>query len=195
VASIYLRCDDPQLIATVQADRRLASLKFRELAPGIVVSSAPADLVLDRLREAGYAPVAESAEGTVLIHRPDTKRTSAKAPTPEVTVSTASDRLVAAAVKALRAGERADKAKPESGTGPKTTTAETMSLLNEALATQLEVWIGYADKGGMTTERVIEPLSISGGFLSAFDVRSNEVRTFTIARITGVELMKKEGSA
>ncbi len=70
-----------------------------------------------------------------------------------------------------------------------------MSLLNEALSKQLEVWIGYADKGGMTTERVIEPLSISGGFLSAFDVRSNEVRTFTIARITGVELMKKEGSA
>jgi predicted DNA-binding transcriptional regulator YafY len=41
----------------------------------------------------------------------------------------------------------------------------------------------------MTTERVIEPLSISGGFLSAFDVRSNEVRTFTVARITGVEVM------
>lgn len=195
VASIYLRCDDPQLVATVQADRRLATLKFRELAPGIVVSSSPADIVLDRLREAGYAPVAESAEGAVLIHRPDTKRTSAKAPTPEVSISSVSDRLVAAAVKALRAGERADKAKPESGSGPKTTTAETMSLLNEALSKQLEVWIGYADKGGMTTERVIEPLSISGGFLSAFDVRSNEVRTFTIARITGVELMKKEGSA
>lgn len=195
VASIYLRCDDPQLVATVQADRRLATLKFRELAPGIVVSSSPADIVLDRLREAGYAPVAESAEGAVLIHRPNTKRTSAKAPTPEVSISSVSDRLVAAAVKALRAGERADKAKPESGSGPKTTTAETMSLLNEALSKQLEVWIGYADKGGMTTERVIEPLSISGGFLSAFDVRSNEVRTFTIARITGVELMKKEGSA
>jgi predicted DNA-binding transcriptional regulator YafY len=64
-----------------------------------------------------------------------------------------------------------------------------MTLLNSALQEQLEVWIGYADKGGMTTERVIEPLSISGGFLSAFDVRSNEVRTFTVARITGVEVM------
>ena len=197
VASIYLRCDDPQLVATVQADRRLASLKFRELAPGIVVSSSPADIVLDKLRAAGYAPVAESAEGTVLIHRPDTKRTSARVETSPVTVTGPSARLVSAAVKALRAGERADKAKPVSGNGPKTTTAETMSLLNDALAKQLEVWIGYADKGGMTTERIVEPLSISGGFLSAFDVRSNEVRTFTIARITGVELMKtkKEGSA
>ena len=195
VASIYLRCDDPQLVATVQADRRLASLKFRELAPGIVVSSSPADIVLDRLREAGYAPVAESAEGTVLIHRPDTKRTSARLEPAPVTVTGPSERLVSAAVKALRAGERADKAKPAQSGGPKTTTSETMSLLNNALEKQLEVWIGYADKGGMTTERIVEPLSISGGFLSAFDVRSNEVKTFTIARITGVELMKKEGSA
>ena len=97
-----------------------------------------------------------------------------------------------AAVKALRAGERADKAKPAAGSGPKNTSSETMTLLNSALQDQLEVWIGYADKGGMTTERVIEPLSISGGFLSAFDVRSNEVRTFTVARITGVEVMNSK---
>jgi predicted DNA-binding transcriptional regulator YafY len=145
--------------------------------------------VLDKLREAGYAPVAESAEGTVLIHRPDTKRTSARQEVPPVTVTGPSARLVQAAVKALRAGERADKAKPAAGSGPKNTSSETMTLLNSALQEQLEVWIGYADKGGMTTERVIEPLSISGGFLSAFDVRSNEVRTFTVARITGVEVM------
>ncbi len=128
----------------------------------------------------------------MLIHRPDTKRTSARIETAPVTISNPSDRLVSAAVKALRAGERADKAKPEAGSGPKTTTAQTMSLLNDALAKNLEVWIGYADKGGMTTERVVEPLSISGGFLSAFDVRSNEVRTFTIARITGVELVDEK---
>lgn len=195
VASIYLRCDDPQLVATVQADRRLASLKFRELAPGIVVSSSPADIVLEKLRDCGYAPVAESAEGTVLIHRPDAKRTSSKPESTPVTISGPSQRLVSAAVKALRAGERADKAKPTLGDGPKTTTAQTLALLNDALTKQVEVWIGYADKGGLTTERVIEPLSISGGFLSAFDVKSNEVKTFTVARITGVELMKKEGSA
>ena len=197
VASIYLRCDDPQLVATVQADRRLLALKFRELAPGIVVSSSPADIVLEKLRAAGYAPVAESAEGTVLIHRPDTKRTSVRFEASPVTVTGPSERLVSSAVKALRAGERADKAKPAPGSGPKTTTSETMALLQDALTRQFEVWIGYADKGGMTTERVVEPLSISGGFLSAFDTRTNEVRTFTIARITGVELMKtrKEGSA
>ncbi|CAB4335055.1 unannotated protein [freshwater metagenome] len=188
VASIYLRCDDEQLIATVQADRRLASLKFRQLAPGIVVSSSPADIVLEKLRDCGYAPVAESAEGTVLIHRPDTKRTSVKSPPSPVTVTGPSSRLVTAAVKALRAGERVDASKPAATNGPRTTTSQTLTLLNNALAQGKEVWIGYADKGGMTSERIVEPLTISGGFLTAFDVRTNEVRTFTIARITGAEL-------
>ncbi|MEI6109147.1 MAG: helicase-associated domain-containing protein [Actinomycetes bacterium] len=198
VASIYLRCDDEQLIATVQADRRLASLKFRQLAPGIVVSSSPADIVLDKLRSCGYAPVAESAEGTVLIHRPDTKRTSAKAPASPVTVTGPSSRLVSAAVKALRAGERADANKPAPTNGPRTTTSQTLTLLNDALSHGKEVWIGYADKGGMTSERIVEPLTISGGFLTAFDVRTNEVRTFTIARITGADFAENvndEGSA
>jgi hypothetical protein len=198
VASIYLRCDDEQLIATVQADRRLASLKFRQLAPGIVVSSSPADIVLEKLRDCGYAPVAESAEGTVLIHRPDTKRTSVKSPPSPVTVTGPSSRLVTAAVKALRAGERVDASKPATTNGPRTTTSQTLTLLNDALARGKEVWIGYADKGGMTSERIVEPLTITGGFLTAFDVRTNEVRTFTIARITGAELAEnvdEEGNA
>ena len=198
VASIYLRCDDEQLIASVQADRRLASLKFRQLAPGIVVSSSPADIVLEKLRDCGYAPVAESAEGTVLIHRPDTKRTSVKSPPSPVTVTGPSSRLVAAAVKALRAGERVDASKPATTNGPRTTTSQTLTLLNDALAQGKEVWIGYADKGGMTSERIVEPLTITGGFLTAFDVRTNEVRTFTIARITGAELAEnvdEEGTA
>jgi hypothetical protein len=198
VASIYLRCDDEQLVATVQADRRLANLKFRQLAPGIVVSSSPADIVLEKLRGAGYAPVAESAEGTVLIHRPDTKRTATKVAPAPVTVTGPSSRLVAAAVKALRAGERVDSSKPASTNGPRTTTSQTLALLNDALAKGKEVWIGYADKGGMTSERIVEPLTITGGFLTAFDVRTNEVRTFTIARITGAALEEnftEEGNA
>ncbi len=198
VASIYLRCDDEQLVATVQADRRLATLRFRQLAPGIVVSSSPADIVLEKLRSCGYAPVAESAEGTVLIHRPDTKRTATKVSPAPVTVTGPSSRLVTAAVKALRAGERVDSSKPASTNGPRTTTSQTLALLNDALIKGKEVWIGYADKGGMTSERIVEPLTITGGFLTAFDVRTNEVRTFTIARITGAALeenFSEEGSA
>ena len=190
VASIYLRCDDEQLIASVQADRRLASLKFRLLAPGIVVSSSPADIVLEKLRASGYAPVAESAEGTVLIHRPDTRRSTARPVSAPVSTSTASPRLIAAAVKALRAGERASDAQPTSAKASRTSTSNTIATLNEALNSNREVWIGYADKSGITSERIIEPLGIQGGFLTAFDVRTNEVKTFTIARITGAEFVE-----
>ena len=35
-------------------------------------------------------------------------------------------------------------------------------------------------------ERVVEPLRLEGGFLTAYDLRTAEVRTFTVARITGV---------
>ncbi len=187
VASIYLRCDDEQLIGSVQADRRLQSLRFRQLAPGIIVSASPADMVLDKLRDAGYAPVAESAEGTVLIHRPDTKRTSVRPTSSPVVTSGPSDRLISAAIKALRAGERVDAVRADTVVTPRTSSSETIAFLNKALAEQKDVWIGYADKGGITTERIVEPLSITGGFLTAFDIRSNEVRTFTIARITGAE--------
>jgi predicted DNA-binding transcriptional regulator YafY len=102
------------------------------------------------------------------------------------------------AVKALRAGERAEVQKPELGIGPRATTTETMALLNEALLKSREVWIGYADKSGMTTERIVEPLSITAGFLTAFDVRNSEVNTFTISRITGAAYVNdsvQEGSA
>ena len=193
VASIYLRCDDEQLIASVQADRRLASLKFRLLAPGIVVSSTPADVVLEKLRAAGYAPVAESAEGTVLIHRPDTRRSSARPTSAPVTTTTASARLINAAVKALRAGERASDVQPTTSKATRNSTSNTITVLNAALGESREVWIGYADKSGITSERIIEPLSIQGGFLTAFDVRTNEVKTFTMARITGAEFV--EGNA
>ncbi len=188
VASIYLRCDDAQLISALQVDRRLVSLKFREIAPGIVVSASPADIVLEKLRNAGYSPVAESAEGTVLIHRPDSQRTNNRPSPTAVTVSGPSPRLIDAAIKALRAGERVeDTKKTSTHQTPRGTSTQTLGLLNEALASGREVWIGYADRSGITTERIVEPLTISGGFLTAFDLRSNEVKTFTVARITGAQ--------
>jgi hypothetical protein len=167
-------------------DKRLATIRLRAIAPGIVISASPADMVLEKLRAAGYSPAPESPDGTLLIHRPDTLRTSPKPVATPVTVSQATPRLVAAAVKALRAGERSIEV-ASATVGPRTSTSETLALLTEALSSGSEVWMGYADRGGITTERIVEPLSISGGFLTAFDVRTNEVRTFTIARITGAQ--------
>jgi len=104
-----------------------------------------------------------------------------------------SDAMLSAAVRALRAGETAAANRPPSlpdatGSGrlPRSTTTETMAGLRAALDAQKAVWIGYADAAGVTTERVVEPLRLDGGFLTAYDLRTAEVRTFTVARITGV---------
>src|SRR5205823_2573218 len=71
VAAAYLRCDDEGLLAEVVADRRIEHLRLRRLAPTVVVSPQPIRRVLEVLREAGYAPVAESSDGAVLLSAPD----------------------------------------------------------------------------------------------------------------------------
>jgi predicted DNA-binding transcriptional regulator YafY len=101
--------------------------------------------------------------------------------------------MLSAAVRALRAGETAAAHRPPalpegngSGRLPRSSTSETIAELRTALDAQKPVWIGYADSAGITTERVVEPLRLEGGFLTAYDLRTAEVRTFTVARITGV---------
>ena len=192
VATVYLRCDDEQLINHVQADRRLTSLKLRSIAPGVVVSSASPDEVLEKLRETGYAPVPESADGAVLIHRPDARRTGSRTLATQTQNPAATHRLVNAALRILRTNEATAIQKSGTGNAPRVTTDETIVILESALGLEGQVLMGYADKMGRTSELTVEPLTLSGGFLTAFDVQSNEVRTFTVARITGAVLVEME---
>lgn len=202
VASAYLRCDDAATLSALMADRSLASLRLVRLADTVVVSSAPVDLLLDRLRDAGYSPSAENAEGAVVVRRPDARRTPPRPRPPRLSGEppAPTEALLAAAVRALRAGEHAAANRPPTvpdagGTGriPRSTTSETMAELRAALEAQRPVWIGYADSTGTATERVVEPLRLEGGFLTAYDLRTAEVRTFTVARVTGVAAVAGPG--
>jgi len=195
VASAYLRCDDTSTVSEILADRRLATLRLTRLADTVIASTTAVDVVLDRLREAGYAPSAENSEGAVVVRRRDERRTPPRPRPPRLSVEppAPTEAMLAAAVRALRAGETAAAHRPAavpdgagSGRLPRSSTAETMAELRSALERQKPVWIGYADSTGTTTERVVEPLRLDGGFLTAYDLRTAEVRTFTVARITGV---------
>ncbi|MGH8868383.1 MAG: helicase-associated domain-containing protein, partial [Actinomycetes bacterium] len=73
-ASAYLRSDDEAVLNEVLADRRAASLGLRRLAPTVLASNSPVDVLLERLRGLGLAPMAESPDGTVVITRPDSRR-------------------------------------------------------------------------------------------------------------------------
>ncbi len=195
VASAYIRCDDPTTVSTMLADRKLATLRLVRLADTVVACASPVDVALERLRDAGYSPSAENAEGAVLVRRPDEHRTPARPRPPHLSVEppAPTDAMLSAAVRALRAGETAAAHRPPalpegngSGRLPRSSTSETIAELRTALDAQKPVWIGYADSAGITTERVVEPLRLEGGFLTAYDLRTAEVRTFTVARITGV---------
>ena len=195
VASAYLRCDDTSTVSEILADRRLATLRLTRLADTVIASTTAVDVVLDRLREAGYAPSAENSEGAVVVRRRDERRTPPRPRPPRLSVDppAPTEAMLSAAVRALRAGETAASHRPTpmpdgagSGRLPRSSTAETMAELRSALDRQKPVWIGYADSTGTTTERVVEPLRLDGGFLTAYDLRTAEVRTFTVARITGV---------
>ncbi|MEU5823221.1 helicase C-terminal domain-containing protein [Streptomyces sp. NPDC047803] len=196
-ASSYVRCDDEAVLGEILADKRSAALRLRRIAPTVLAALADPASLLDGLREMGYAPAAESADGDVLITRAGAHRTpprSAPAPVPEgppVPDTT----LLGAAVRAIRAGDNAAtvvKAQPDTGpaappgTLPRTTPAETLVTVQAAAMTGSTVWIGYVNAEGAASQRVIAPVRVEGGFVTAYDHTADEVRTYPLHRITGV---------
>ncbi|SDT63330.1 helicase C-terminal domain-containing protein [Jiangella sp. DSM 45060] len=191
-ASAFVRCDDEATLAAIVADPRSSSLGLRRLAPTVLASSIAANTLVERLRQLGFSPVPEAADGSIVIGRSEPRRASARfasrsAPS-EITAP--EETLLGAAVRALRAGDRSRAERPaDGGRGGRlgrTTAATTLADLREALETGRTVWIGYVDQHGATTERLVDPARIDGGWLSAFDHRSGEVRSFAVHRISGV---------
>ncbi|MFE0375214.1 helicase-associated domain-containing protein [Streptomyces inhibens] len=197
-AAAYVRCDDDALLSEILADRRAAPLRLRRLAPTVLAAQTAPDELLEGLRAMGYAPAAESAAGDVLIARADSYRTAPRtAPTPVPDGPPSPDRtLLEAAVRAIRAGDLAATAErkpvhapaqaPAPGAFPRTTSAETLATMQAAVLTNSAVWIGYVNADGAASQRVIAPVRVEGGFVTAYDHTSDEVRTYPLHRITGV---------
>ena len=185
-ASAFLRADDEAALTTLLHDRRAAALGLRRIAPTVLITHTPADLLLPRLRELGVAPVVEGEDGTVRVARPDRRR--ARTPRdrrPDAAASARAEAQLAAVVTAVRAGDRAASARP-GRTGATTTPSAAMAVLREAVEADTPVWIGYVDGHGTTTERVVRPRRVEGGTLTAYDERSGDERDFAVHRITDV---------
>jgi Helicase conserved C-terminal domain/WYL domain len=191
-AAAYLRCDDEALLATVVADRRVDALRLRRIAPTVVVSRSGVERMLEVLREAGYAPVGESAEGAVLVARPDARRAQGRTALPRPTEPTAvADGQLSELIRALRAGDRAAQksAAALAVDVPGVTTATTLQLLREAARANQAVLLGYVNAQGSASQRIVEPVSVNGGYLHGYDHRRDEMRTFALHRITGVSVL------
>ncbi len=185
-AEAFLRADDETSLTELLHHPKAASLGLRRLAPTVLVSTVPLDLLLPRLRELGAAPVVEAEDGSVHVVRPDQRR--ARTPREHRGRGAAAARrtaTVSAVVTAIRSGDRAASSRP---TGPEAALSPSGSLaaLREAVEGGRSVLIVYVDNHGTRSERVVDPVSVEGGVLTAHDQRSDDVRTFAVHRITAV---------
>ncbi|RBY83506.1 helicase C-terminal domain-containing protein [Blastococcus sp. TF02A-30] len=195
----YVRSDDHGLLAQVLSDRRTAAAELRRLAPGVLVSGLGADEVLTVLREAGYAPAGENPGGAVLTRPPARPRAAGRRPGSESQPAArplSGDEL-AATVREIRAGDAAVAARRGEAVRqvPGVTTASTLELLSRAVREGVPVWLGYVDAQGSGSQRVVQPVSLVGGFLQGYDERRGENRTFAVHRITSVALVEEEDAA
>lgn len=188
-ATTYLRCDDEAALTALLADRRASDLRLRQLAPTVLVSPVSVRTLLDALRDLGYSPVAEGPDGTVTVTAPRAGRTTETPRRRQLQELTAPEpHVVTAAARAIRAGDKARAARPNGATVgrlPRTASTKAIDALRAALADGQTVWVGYVDQHGGSSDRIVDPVRIEGGWLTAFDHTSGEARTFALHRITG----------
>ncbi|CAJ1494257.1 helicase-associated domain-containing protein [[Mycobacterium] kokjensenii] len=187
LAASFVRCEDPVLLAQAVAVPAAETLGLRLLAPTVAVAQAPIADVLGALRDAGFAPAAEDATGTIVdikrrgmrVHTPAERR-GGRAPTAP------GDDSLHSLVRVLRTVTSApfDNIRLEPVTA--------MIMLRRAAMERATVLIGYVDAAGVATQREVAPTQVLGGKLVAFDAASGQMREFSIHRITSVSSAPEE---
>ena len=182
VAGAYLRSEDTALIVQVLADRRLASLRLRRLAPTVVCSRYPLEDLLDALRRAGYAPVVEDDAGGIVVERsvsPRAPRTERPDGTNGVTIVDEAPLL--ALVEDLRLTD------DESATGDDEVDDAIHHVLRTAIPQRKPVWIEYSDNRGDPIRRLLRPVSLRDGYLRAEDRRTDMLHTIAVHTIRSAQ--------
>lgn len=181
MASSFIRCEDPSLLAQAVSAPAVAVLDMRTLAPTVAVSQAPISAVLAALRSAGFAPAAEDASGSIVdIRRRAARVAAVQLRRPFRAMSVPNSDALAAVVGLLR------KVGSSSHSGGRVDPAVAMALLHQAAVQKQDVLIGYVDAAGVATQRVVSPISIHGGQLMAWDSAQGRVREFAVHRVTSV---------
>jgi len=200
-AGSYLRSDDEALIAQALADKRLAPLALRRLAPTVLVSPYQVARLLGALRDAGFAPVAEDAGGATVLSRPKARRAASRTPMSGRRIDAGPPVLagprLAGVVEQIRRGDHATRAarrapvtvraahgKPVTGPTAVQSTDQAIAVLQQAVRDRALVWVGYVDSHGTNLSRLVRVRSLSAGYLHADDERTETRHTFALHRIT-----------
>jgi hypothetical protein len=213
-AACVIHGEDAALLAELTVHRKLAKLGLRQLAPTVLVSRTPLDKTLAALRAEGYAPVAETADGTVRIEKAEQHRAAVSVPSPRFAGRTSGSRrrpstaaehvrvsaggLRTLAVRLRAAPPTGPEPDPDSGT-PFDTDAEEIiagyaSRLSLADVRQLAhavtagqaITIEYVAASGSHTVRSLSELDLDPPYLHAWCHLRNDERVFTLSRIQGV---------
>ncbi|KUI25519.1 DNA-binding protein [Mycobacterium sp. IS-1496] len=187
IAAAFVRCEDPALLAQAVAAPATDAVELRLLAPTVAVSQAPIADVLAALRNAGLAPAAEDSSGAIVdirsrgsrVPAPGRRRVYRPAPTP-------TGQTLGAIVAVLRKVAAAPSGNMRLDPGV------AITQLQEAALQQTSVVIGYVDPAGVATQRVVAPVNVRGGQLTAYDPASGRVREFAIHRVTSVVSAENE---
>ncbi len=178
----YLRCDDPLIIDQAIALAAAAGILLRRLAPTVAITATETDELLTELRKAGLVPVAEDEFGAIVTLQAAPRRVRPGLVTHQRWREPAapSAQQLAVVVQRMRSA---------GGTGDLTPLSpnETVAALRKAAGQRTVVWIEYVNAEGSSTRRLVEPLALSGGTVAAFDRLSNQLKTFTLHRITSVQ--------
>lgn len=193
VASV-LRVGDPAVAAGLVSEGRLTDLALAELAPGVLVSSAPSGRVLRELRSAGLAPVLEDDSGRPIIAGDGGGVRRGGAPAPEPARPGAlhaarrrspGARELRTLVSRLRAGERArdDSGVPaDAATDP----VHALALLRQAQASKERLRLRLAGPDGAVQERRVRVLAVEAGRVRIADVVRQTELTVAVHRIVSV---------
>ena len=197
-AGAYLRCDDATLLARVVSDRAVASLDLRLIAPTVVISDAPVTRVLDVLRDAGFAPAAESPDGQLITLGVEPARAPNR-PLPRAAVTRAagdSDAHAADLVRRMRAADalagQEHRVSPLAQTVPGVTSAATMEVLRRAVRDSRVVWFGCAEADGEETEHTLQPISLAAGMVRGYERGRSGLAAYPVHRITAIRVLDED---
>ncbi len=188
-ATAYIRSDDESVLEALLVERSLGALRLRRIAPTVLVSSADPETLLELMRDAGYSPVQERPDGSVVVSVAARRRAAARRAVSPPRTTPVDAGYASSLVRGLRAAEELTRDADGEDSRPTlvpTEPAVTMAALRDAAAEQHGVWIGYADMTGRTDRYLFYPTRVEGGRAWGRVADSTAERGFSVYRITGV---------
>ncbi|CAM3048812.1 helicase-associated domain-containing protein [Actinomyces slackii] len=196
-AASILRIEDPAVAARVLAEPRLSSLGIGEIAPGILVSTAPAFQVLRELRRIGMAPALEDSQGRLVTALTPAEGPAVRAVRPARPggayrpAQPTRMRELPALVRRMRQGEddRAAQIGPagQGGQGgPASDPVHAMAMLRQAQASRARLRLRLAAADGTAVERRVRVVGVEPGRVRLRDLGRETELTVAPHRIIAV---------